>query len=171
MSDVIKAMPLFFIDNQAEWPKGAELIGDLVVWPDEGMYPTFQPIASAKLAGFDGIVIVQAGSRRLVVTFLAGAHDNDSIRKAMSDKKNRPEQYCIAVDAIVQRLMLMRTGNEAGMMQDGVHPFSLLAWLAKSHKADAEIIRDALAMYLKAPASPEACARAEDMRHSIDTSI
>ncbi len=172
MNESVKAMPLFFIDNQKSWPKSAQLLSDLVFWPDDGIYPSYTPIASARLPGFDGLVIAQAGNLGLVVTFLPGVgKDGKAIQAAMSNKKERPEQYRIAVDSIIQRLALMRVNQDAGVQQDSVHPFSLLSWLAKSHSKEGAILVDALTAYMKAPESPQACDMAEDMRHTLQQGL
>lgn len=142
-TDPLKSMKLFFIDNQGGWPDTAVLAGDLVLWPDEGKYPAFTPIASAKHPAFDGTVIVQAGNRGLIVTLCAGANTMPEVRTAMSAKgAGAPEQYRIAVDAIVHRIMLWRALDK--QEQSSVHPFALLQWLQTAHPKEAAVIQKAL---------------------------
>ena len=159
-----KSMKLFFIDNQGEWPDDADLIGDLVVWPDKGKHPTFTPVALASAADFDGKIVVMAGDRGLVVAFCAGAKDPRAVQKAMSGPGL--EQYRIGLDAIVQRLLIHRhqqateTDTVDGMAattkrDDEVSTTSLLTWLARSNKADAGILASALRSFLKAPFAEE----------------
>jgi hypothetical protein len=107
----IKSMPVFFLDNQHMWPVGATLLKNLVVWPDGGKYPSFKPVSIASHPQFDGMVVVQAGNRRVVVTLLPGVRAQAEIPKAMNRK---PEQYCIAIEAIVHAVMLMKAALAAG---------------------------------------------------------
>lgn len=148
----IKSMELFFIDNQAAWPPGTQLVGDLVVARDDGKYPSFQAVASAKHPNFDGLIITQAGNRGILVTFCAGARNAEEVRKIMSLKgRHAPEQYRIAVDAIVHRMMLWREDQAAHKVDNRVHPFALLQWLQASHPAEASVIQRALKRFYAKP--------------------
>lgn len=148
MSDEIKSMSVFFIDNQHMWPKGAALHGNLVVWPDNGKYPTFTPVAIANHPQYDGKIVVQAGNRGIIVSFAAGAETPDEVRVAMSDKGL--EQYRIAAESIVHSLMLMRAKTEGGREGD-VSTIALLTMLAKSNPLDAGILIQALNAWMKEP--------------------
>ena len=146
----IKNMRMFFIDNQAGWPADAVLAGDLVIWPDDTKYPSFVPVASARHPAFDGQVIVQAGARRLIVSLCPGAKDAMDVRRIMSAKGARgPEQYQVAIDGIVQRVMLHRASSEGSDNQ--VHPFALLQWMQRSHPKEAAIIQKALKLLYAKP--------------------
>jgi len=151
-SDAVKSMGLFFIDNQGIWPEGAVLAGDLVLWPDDGKYPAFAPVAAATHPNYDGTVVVQAGNRGLVISFCAGARDGAAVRKSMSAKGDAgPEQYRIAVDGIVQRIMLWRAGKEKAEGRTDVHPFALLEWMCKANPREAAILQKALLLLLAKP--------------------
>lgn len=148
-SDPLKSMKLFFIDNQAGWPEEAVLAGDLVLWPDDGKYPSFTPVASAKHPAFDGQIIVQAGNRGLIISLCPGAVSMQDVRRILSAKGELgPEQYRVAVDAIVHRLMLYRA---AGPETDAVHPFALLQWMQKANPMEAAIIQKALKLLYAKP--------------------
>lgn len=169
MSAQPKAMPLFFIDNQEAWPHEAKLVSDLVLWPDDGKYPTFVPVATAKSAFYDGTIAVQAGNRGLIVTFLK-SKDNAGIQREMSDSKNRPEQYRIAVDALIHRLILMRANVDAGMYDNNVHPFSLLTWLAKAHPREAMVLVHALKQSISKAATVECAGREVESKDVFEMS-
>lgn len=154
MSAQPKAMPLFFIDNQQEWPEGAKLVGDLVLWADHGKYPNYVPVATARSPLHDGTIVVQAGNRGLIISFLDSKNEV-GIRREMSafngkleDERTKPKQYRVAIDAIIHRLLIMRHNSDAGMYDNGVHPFSLLAWLAKAHPKEAMVLTHALKQVL-----------------------
>ena len=155
-----KSMKLFFIDNQKEWPDDAQLVGDMVIWPDKGKYPSFTPVALASAADFDGRIVMMAGNRGLVMAFCPGATTPRDVQKAMSGP--RTEQYRIGLDSLVQRMLIHRHqqatetdsvgGESATNARDNeVNTVSLLTWLARSNKADAAIIMGALRAFLKAP--------------------
>lgn len=159
-----KPMKLFFIDNQGEWPVEAQLIGDLVVWPDKGKYPTFTPVAMASAADFDGRIVMMAGNRGLVMAFCPGAKDPRSVQKAMSGPNL--EQYRIDLTAIVQRMLIHRhqqatetdaVDGEAAVnaRENEVNPAKLLTWLARSSKEDAVILINALRAFYRHPFSGE----------------
>ncbi len=149
MTDQIKSMPVFFVDNQHMWPKGAQLHGNLVVWPDNGKYPTFTPVAISDHPQFDGKIILQAGNRGIIVSFAAGAETPEQIRAAMSDRGL--EQYRVAAESIVHSLVLMRAKTEGGQEGD-VSTIALLTMLAKSSPLDAGILIQALNAWMKNPA-------------------
>jgi hypothetical protein len=152
----LKSMGLFFIDNQGAWPTDkdgtckAEMAGDLVLWPDQGKYPTYVPVAVATHPNFDGKVVVQSGNRGLIITFIAGATTDPQIRRAFATGKY--EQYRIAIDAIVHRLMLWRADVDNGA--NDVGPLALMAWLAASDRGRplAMVIGDCLSRLLADPA-------------------
>lgn len=158
-----KSMELFFIDNQGNWPEGAKLVGDFVVWADHGKYPTMIPVAAASHPNYDGKVVVQAGNRSVLVTFCPGAQSEADVRKSIQQldhsihaERENPRQFRIAVDAIIHRLVLGGAVGTAGdasahELDDRVHPFTLLAWLAKAHPKEAEVLRSALKMLMRAP--------------------
>jgi hypothetical protein len=148
-AEAVKSMQLFFIDNQHSFPADAVLAGDLVLWPDAGKYPGFTPVAAATHPAFDGQVVVQAGNRGLIVSFCAGARNGADIRKCMSAKgEAAPEQYRIAVDGLVQRVMLHRSGLEE---RNDVHPFALLQWMQKANPIEAAVIQKALTLLYAKP--------------------
>lgn len=176
MSAQPKAMPLFFIDNQATWPVGAELVGDLVVWPDHGKYPSYVPIATAKSPFHKGTIVVQAGNRGLVVSFLDSTNEV-GIRREMSafnanaeEERTNPKQYRIAVDAIMHRLTLMRANKDAGLYENSVHPFSLLSWLAKAHPKEAMVLVHALKANLSTVGNLECADRTIDAKEVFEMS-
>lgn len=144
-----KSMQLFFIDNQGEWPNDAKLVGDLVVWPDKGKYPSFTPVALASAADFDGRILMLAGNRGLVVAFCPGAKDMKDVRRAMSAPGL--EQYRISLEGIIQRMLIHRHDAEAETeARDGaVNTVSLLTWLARSCPSDAKVLVNALKSHLK----------------------
>ncbi len=164
-------MPVFFVDNQHMWPKGAALHGNLVVWPDAGKYPTFVPVAIANHPQFDGKVVLQAGNRGIIVSFAAGASTPDETRTAMSDRSL--EQYRISAESIVHALMLMRLKTEGGREGD-VSTIALLTMLAKSNPLDACILMHALKAWMKDPkapstgATPEMVESAEEMCDALN---
>lgn len=135
MPDQPKSMRLFFIDNQGSWPPGARQVGDLVVWPDTGKYPTYAPIAFGKHPNFDGVFVVQAGNRGVLVSFAHGVKEQGKdLADAMSGKGKQVTQIRIAVDALVHRLVLDMHGEaEAG--HDDADPLALLSWLATAPKS------------------------------------
>jgi len=155
--DKPKSMELFFIDNQCAFGKGAKLLGDYVVWVDDGYFPSFAPVSLATHPNFNGKVVVTAGNRGIVVTFCKGATDQADVRRIMS-LKDRPEQYRIAIDAIVHRLVLAGAGSdrdlspEVGHHGQGVEPLALMAWLVRSAPKEAMVIAAALDAYLRQPA-------------------
>jgi hypothetical protein len=150
-------MPVFFVDNQGAWPTDdnglsqAQLVGNLVLWPDTGKYPTFQPIAMADHPQFDGKIVVMAGSRRVVMAFVKNAQSADDVRKAMTHKTEDVEQYCLAVDALIQAVMLHRLSG--GPVNEVSDPLSILAWLSASKEGgDASlVIAAALNWFMKMP--------------------
>lgn len=146
--DQPKSMGVFILDNQGTWPEGAEQAGDLVVWPDQGRYPTFVPIAAAKHPNFNGQVVVLAGNRGLVVAFVAGAQDLDDVRAALKSRKG-VTQFRVAIDAIIHRLVLHCMG-EAGS-HDHVHPTTIFSWLATQHRREAEVVAQGLRALSKTP--------------------
>jgi hypothetical protein len=144
-STALKSMNLFFIDNQVSWSDKAVLAGDLVLWPDDNKYPSFVPVASARHPNFDGTIVVLAGNRHIIVSLCEGAYDSAGVRKTMSAKGDAgPEQYGIAIDGIIQRVLLWRETDGGLGHEDGVHPFALLQWMQRSHPAEAAVIRKAL---------------------------
>ncbi len=150
MTDPIKSMPVFYIDNQHMWPEGAKLHGNYVVWPDAGKYPTYTPIGLAEHPQFEGKVVVQGGNRGLVVSFVAGAKSADDVRKGMSAKG--VEQYRISVESIIHALMLMRAETKGGSEGD-LHPLAILTMLAKASTYDADILIQALKAWMLKPMS------------------
>jgi hypothetical protein len=148
-STTLKSMKLFFIDNQVSWSDKAVLAGDLVLWPDDNKYPAFVPVASARHPNFDGTIVVLAGNRHIILSLCEGAYDSAGVRKKMSAKGDAgPEQYGIAIDGIIQRVLLHREAEQGA--EDGVHPFALLQWMQRSHPVEAAVIRKALdALYAK----------------------
>lgn len=148
MTDPIKSMPVFFVDNQHMWPAGAELHKSLVVWKDEGKYPTYTPIAVADHPQFEGKVVLQAGNRGIVVSFVAGASSMADVQKGMSAKGL--EQYRISAESIVHSLMLMREQEEESAGGDA-NPIALLTMLAKSSPLDAGILIQALKAWMRDP--------------------
>jgi hypothetical protein len=152
----LKSMGLFFIDNQGAWPSDkdgtckAEMAGDLVLWPDQGKYPTYVPVAVARHPNFDGAVIVQAGNKGLVITFIKDATNDQQVRRAFATGKF--EQYRLALDAIIHRVMLWRADVDEGSSDVG--PLALMSWLAASEKGRplAMVIADCLSRLLADPA-------------------
>ena len=140
-------MPVFFIDNQQMWPANAKLLKDLVLWPDAGKYPSYQPVALASHPEFEGKIVVQAGNRGIVVTLVPGAETPNDIRVALSAKQT-PEQYRVAIDSIIHAIMLMRADSEG---HGEVHPFSLLTMLAKVAPIEAGVILAALNQWIRNP--------------------
>jgi hypothetical protein len=165
----IKSMPVFFIDNQQMWPADAKLHGSIVLWPDNGKYPTFAGVAIANHPEFDGKIVVQAGNRGLIVSLLPGAQSQNDIRTALSAKQ-APEQYRIAVDAIIHSVMLAREDAEGG---GDCHPFALLAMLAKSSPKEARLIAAALRVWMAKPgaAAPSDVQSAEEIVSSIESTL
>lgn len=145
----IKSMSVFFIDNQQMWPADAALHGNMVVWPDKGKYPNFVPVAIADHPEFEGKIVVQAGNRGLVVSLIPGAETPSDIRTALSAKET-PEQYRVAVDAIIHAIMLMRADSHGG---GECHPHALLTMLAKTSELEAQTIKVALAQLVRSPVS------------------
>lgn len=146
----VKSMRLFFIDNQGLWPDGTQLAGDFVIWPDTGVYPTAQPVSLAGHPSFAGKIVVQAGSQSIIVTFCPGAKDVADCRKQLSARglENRPEQYRVAVDAIIQRIMLWRNDRQSGEIRDDAHPFALMEWMKKAHHEETKVYLKALKLLL-----------------------
>jgi hypothetical protein len=157
-SDLIKSMRVFFIDNQGAWPTAegggskAELVGNFVVWPDPGKYPSYVPIAMAEHPHHDGKIVVMAGNRGIVLAFITGAKNADEVRVEMS-KKGAPnvEQYRIAVDSLIHAVMLHR--NPQKQVTDDVDPLSLLTWMASSEKgrATSAVIANAVSDLMSNP--------------------
>lgn len=154
----IKSMELFCIDNQQVWGRGAQLIGDYVVWPDDGYYPGFAPVGILTHPNYKGRVVMQAGNRGLVVTFCPDAETGDDCKRALMSKE-RPEQYRISVEAIVHRLMLAGAGSDTDISAapvashgKGLDALAMVAWLAKSCPKEAAVIEAALKHLAKSPA-------------------
>lgn len=157
----LKSMEMFAIDNAGSWGKGAVLLGDLVVWPDKGMYPGYAPVGFLTHPNFDGTVVVQAGNRGIVITFIPGipSSNQKGLREAMSDKVKRPEQYRIGIEALLQRLLLagagtgedLRLGAAAHGHDAGVDPMAMVAWLSRHYPKEAAVMEDALKRVAKAP--------------------
>jgi len=161
-ADIIKSMKVFFIDNQGSWPTDrsgvskAKLVGDLVFWPDRGKYPTYVPIAVATHPNYDGKIVTMAGSRGMVVSFIAGARTDDDIRSALSAMDERVDQYRVAVDALVHRMVLAidETSRDGGLCETSeVEPLAMVAWMAGSEKGKnaAAVIATALRKLLADP--------------------
>ncbi len=144
---MIKSMPVFFIDNQQLWPKGAELHGNMVLWPDGGKYPGMAGIAIASHPEFEGKIVAQAGNRTILITFVPDANTQAEIRAKMSAKEPL-EQYRVAVDGLVHAIMLKRANAEGG---GDCHPLELLTMLAKTSPLDAAILVQALKKWLRDP--------------------
>ncbi len=166
----IKSMELFLIDNQQVWGKGAKLVGDFIVWPDDGIYPSYAPVGILTHPNYDGRIVVQAGNRGIVVSFCAGAKDGKDCQRILS-AKDRPEQYRIAIDALV----LAGAGTASDLKevgghehQQGVNVLALVAWLAKSAPPEAAVMAEALRRYCAKPDSPEACDLADQMLVTIN---
>jgi hypothetical protein len=181
----VKAMPLFFIDNQGAWPRTAELVGDLVVWPDAGRYPTYSPVAVASHPNFDGKVVVQAGNRGILMSFVVGAKTEDDIAAALGGKARldpeKVQQYRIAVDALVHRLVMNLIEKEGGdEPSSDVDALALVAWMAKSKRSlpYARVISAALGNLLADPealkqvtASLDGAGDAFDLAEAMITSL
>lgn len=173
----IKSMPVFFIDNQQMWPADAKLHGSLVLWPDKGKYPTYAGIAIADHPEFEGKIVAQAGNRGVLISLLPGAKSMDDIQTVMSAKPG-PEQYRVAVDAIIHAVMLAREDVESA---GDCHPFALLTMLAKSSPIEARVIAAALRAWIKSPTTddagrrietpPTAVQKAEEMMESLDAAL
>ena len=153
----IKSMELFLIDNQQAWAAGSKLIGDYIVWPDDGMYPGYAPVGILTHPNFKGKIVMHAVIRGIVITLSEGARDADDCRKQLSAKQ-RPEQYRVAVEAIVHRLILAGAGTDGDLKevpshahQQGVEPLALIAWLAKTAPKEAAVLSAALSAFSKAP--------------------
>lgn len=164
----IKSMELFTIDNQQVWGKGARLVGDYVVWPDQGIYPSYAPVGVLTHPNYDGKVVVQAGNRGIVVTFCPSARDQNDCRRILSAKE-RPEQYRLAVDAIVHRLILAGAGTDKDLSPSvsashgsGLDPLAVMAWLARSAPKEAAVVEAALKAFAKSP-QPVGYGKPEDM--------
>lgn len=150
-NDPVKTMRLFFMDNQHAWPKGVDLAGDLVIWPDQGIYPQSAPVALCSHPNFDGRILVQAATRTILVTFCPDAVTQADVSNQINSRK-RPEQYRVAVDALVQRIMLWReAAGLAGKPSDDIHPMTLLKWLATACPDEAKVLRAALQVLLGLP--------------------
>lgn len=157
----LKPMELFAIDNAGAWGKGAALVGDLVVWPDKGMYPAAVPVGLLTHPAFDGTIVVQAGNLCLLISFLPGipSANKAGIRAVMSDKVNRPEQYRLALDALVHRMLLAGAGGDADLSAGarahehsaGLDPLALIAWMAKHNPKEAAVVEQALSTVAREP--------------------
>lgn len=139
----IKSMSVFFIDNRYSWPSSAVLLKNLVLWPDDGVYPSSTPVAIAEHPSYDGKVLVQAGNRSLVISLIAGARTQNDVRVGIQKK---PEQYRIAVDSIIHAIMLMRSESEGGTGKGEVHAFTLLNLL--KDMPEGGVLRQALKQML-----------------------
>jgi hypothetical protein len=172
--DGIKSMPVFFLDNKHMWPESAVLLKNLVLWPDSGKYPSFAPVAVAQHPQLDGKIVVQAGNRSIVVTILPGAQSQADIRKGMSAKgAQQPEQYRIAVDALIHSVMLMKAalaaGSEAGADLGGVGDINALTVLnVLKDMPEGQLLRDALTCYLnKGEPPPDRYTATEELLQSL----
>jgi hypothetical protein len=163
----IKSMKVFFIDNQGEWGDKATLVDGIVAWPDSGRYPAAAPLAIATHPKFDGRVVMLGGNRCLILSFIPGAKSVDDVKKALNGRGVKPVQYRIALDSIVHRLLL--AGAAEGSLEgtsegvDGVHPLSLLRWLAKTSPDESSVLAAALRAYLPQASTPAAFSHAEVM--------
>lgn len=157
--DTPKSMEVFFLDNQGAWPKGTRKVGDFVVWEeDDGRYPTFAPVAAAGHPNFDGLIVVLAGNRSLVVSFYKGAKTIDDVKAQI--KKNVPrKQFRIAIDAIVHRLVVSLLGD---VSKDDADPISVLTWLMRSSPHEGAVVTSALTALLRDPAALKAIPSEED---------
>lgn len=188
----IKSMELFLIDNQQAWGKGSKLVGDLIVWPDTGVYPSYAPVGILTHPNFNGRAVVQAGNRGIVVTFCPGAKDGEDCRRQLSSKETRPEQYRISIEALVHRLVLAGGGTAADLHevhsrdhQAGVEPLALIAWLTKAAPKEAAVLERALTAFCKNPqgiaygpggeapelTAQEACQEADSMLTTIHETL
>ncbi len=155
-ADIVKSMKLFFIDNQGAWPAHkdgtckAELVGDLVLYPDDGKYPNYVPVACATHPNFDGTIVVQAGTRGLLVSFVSDATPEDNLKERFRTMKGI-EQYRVAIDAVVHRIVLHLAQRNEGTVTSEVDPLSLVAWMAASDKGRgaAHVILSALKLLMK----------------------
>lgn len=168
--DGIKSMPVFYLDNKHMWPEGTVLLKSLVLWPDTGKYPSFKPVSIARHPQFDGMVVVQAGNRRIVVTLLPGVESQAEIPAAMN---KHPEQYCIAVEAIVHSVMLMKAEIAGGDGVGGAGDINALTVLnVLKGMPEGHILRDALTCYLhKGEASPERYTATEELLQSLSHEV
>lgn len=191
MTDQPKSMGLFFIDNLGAWPKGARQVGDLVVWADTGIYPTGVPIASAAHPAFDGRVVMQAVARGLVLSFVHGASTTDDVMKALSklpasatpDGAKRfnvcqVTQHRVAVDAIINRVVLDMYNQDDADALSAAHPFALLKALAAGSPKEADLLVRALKTYMRhgdvskdALAYPQAWQDADDMLSNLEAAV
>lgn len=163
----VKTMRLFFMDNQHAWPKDVDLAGDLVIWPDSGLYPAGTPVSMCSHPSYEGRIIVQAMTHTILVTFCAGAKGQSDIKDIMSSRK-RPEQYRIAVDALVQRIMLWRAASSTHPTgpSDDIHPMTLLKWMATACQPEAKIMRAALQVLMQTPGAFKML-EAEGVQHAF----
>lgn len=166
--DDIKSMPVFFLDNKHMWSSEAILLKNLVLWPDGGKYPTFKPVSIARHPQFDGMITVLAGNRRIVVTFLPGVESQAEIPKAMN---LHPEQYCIAIEAIVHAIMVHKA--EADGVIGGSGDINALTVLnAIKGMPEAQLLRDALTCSLhKGELSPENYTATEELLQSLSHEV
>lgn len=162
----IKSMPVFFIDNRQAWPEAAILLKNLVVWPDIGVYPSSTPVAIADHPCYDGKILVQAGNRSLVVSFIQGARNQNDVRLGL---QKQPEQYRIAVDSIIHAILIMKNELAAGAVANDVHPFTLLNLLKDT--PEGEVLRLALKQMLGTESaikrSPLEYERVEEMYEAL----
>jgi len=157
---VLKSMAVFFIDNKHAWPDDAVLSNGLVYWPDSGKYPGYTLVGLASHPEYDGKIVVQAGQLGMIATFIPGAQSIEDVKQGL---KGKPEQYRIAIDGIVQALMLARADTTGGA--GDVNDATLLHLLAQVAPERAAVLQQALANFLRAPGTepPKNVTVAEEM--------
>lgn len=144
-----KSMEMFFVDNRATYTREAQLAGDLVLAPDEGVYPRAIPVAGASHPSFDGKIVVMAGNRTLLVAMVHGARSEKDCQKIMSAmpksaKEGKVQQYSIGLDSIIHRVVMHTYEKQEGHERRDVPLGKLFEALAAEHTAEAGQIADAL---------------------------
>jgi hypothetical protein len=144
-----KSMDMFFIDNRASFTSEAVLAGDLILAPDDGVYPRAVPVASATHPAFDGRVVVMAGNRTLVVALVHGAKSDRDVQTIMSAmpksaKEGRVNQYVVALDPIVHRVVSHAYQEQEGDVPANVTLGKILVAMATEHPTETDNLRIAL---------------------------
>lgn len=176
-----KSMEMFFVDNRATYTQEAQLAGDLVLAPDDGVYPRAIPVAGATHPSFDGKIVVLAGNRTLLVALVHGARNEKDCQRIMSAmpksaKEGKVQQFTIGLDSIIHRVMMHTYEQQEGHERKNVPLGKLFDALAEEHTQEATQIVDALdhmTRYGKGEKglTPEAWESMTDMIHMLRASL
>lgn len=163
----MKSMPVFFIDNKDLLVKGSELVGNIVIshLEQRDKFLTAVPIGQASVNDFDGLIVVRGGNRCIIIDVFESKTKDDwnDIKTILTKTKPKDwpdwiHQYRIDVHGLIQFVALYHN-KVAG--ENEVNIYHLMDLLAETNSKEADLIRNALLLYLKNPKDGEAFKTAE----------